>query len=279
MPSRGIEIQKAVRHGFRTLTMAVLLAFCLIPIGWLVLTSLKTRPEVFASPPVIVFTPTFDSWQKLVQPGPIRKAFFNSIVTASCTTAVTLICSSLAAYAFSRMRFAGRNTLLMAILATRLLPPINGVVVLFLLFTRLHLVDTTTVLVILYTALLVPIAIWLLRTAFDAVPQELEDAAFTDGASRLRVLWHITMPLAAPGLAVTAILMFVLSWNEFMFAYIFTSSEATTVPVLLAKAVGEYGVEWADLTAQATVLLVPVFLVTIFAQRHLIHGLSVGAVR
>jgi ABC-type glycerol-3-phosphate transport system permease component len=261
------------------LVVTVLLAFALIPILWLVLTSLKTRLQIFASPPLIVFTPSFESWAKLLGPGPMREALLNSLATASYTTAVTLLVSSLAAYAFSRMQFRGRGILLFSILATRLLPPMNSVVVLYLLFTRLRLSDTTLGLVILYTALLVPIAIWLLRAAFDAVPQALEEAAFTDGCGRLGALWRITLPLAAPGLAVTAILVFVLSWNEFMFAYIFTSTRATTVPVLLAKAVGEFGVDWADLTAQATVLLVPVFIVTMLAQRHLISGLSGGALK
>jgi len=267
------------RQWVRGLTLAVLLIFCVVPILWLILTSFKTRLEIFASPPVILFTPTFASWAKLVRPGPIRKALANSLATASYTTGVTLLCASLASYAFSRMRFRGRALLLFGILATRLLPPINSVVVLYLLFSRLRLVDTVFGLVVLYAALLVPIAVWLLRTAFDAVPQELEEAAFTDGCGRLSALWRITVPLAAPGLAVTAILVFVLSWNEFMFAYIFTSTQATTVPVLLAQAVGEYGIEWGDLTAQATVLLIPVFLVIVLAQRHLIEGLSAGALK
>lgn len=271
--------QTVVRQSVRTLTLVLLLAFCLLPILWLILTSFKTRLQIFASPPVVFFTPSFESWAKMIRPGPIRAALLNSLATASYTTAVTMVAASLGAYAFSRMRFRGRAFLLFALLATRLLPPINSVVVLFLLFTRVRLVDTISGLVILYAALLAPIAVWLLKTAFDAVPQEIEEAAFTDGCGRLGALGRITLPLAAPGLAVTAILVFVLSWNEFMFAYIFTSTRATTVPVLLAQAVGEYGIEWADLTAQATVLLVPVFLVTVLAQRHLISGLSAGGVR
>lgn len=263
----------------RALTLGMLLAFALVPIAWLILTSVKTRLQIFASPPLLVFTPTFDSWLRLLRPGPVQAALANSALTASYTTIVTLVSSSLAAYAFSRMRFRGRGVLLFGILATRLLPPINSVVVLYLLFTRLRLADTTLGLVILYAALLVPIAIWLLRAAFDAVPRELEEAALTDGCGRLGVLWRITLPLAAPGLAVTAILVFVLSWNEFMFAYIFTSTRATTIPVLLAKAVGEFGVDWADLTAQATILLIPVFVVTMLAQRHLISGLSGGSLK
>ncbi len=275
----GGRAGRDVRRAARTLTMVALVAFAVVPILWLVLTSLKTRLLIFSSPPVIIFTPTFESWLRLLRPGPIQKALLNSVVTASATTLVTMVSSSLAAYAFSRMRFRGRAALLAAILATRLLPPMNSVVVLYLLFTSLQLADTTLGLVILYTALLLPIAIWLLRASFDGVPRELEEAAFTDGCGRLGALWRITLPLAAPGMAVTAFLMFVLSWNEFMFAYLFTSIRATTVPVLLAKAVGEFGVDWADLTAQATVLLIPALLVSLLAQRHLISGLSAGALK
>lgn len=279
MASRHHQTGRAVRAAVRGFTLTALLVFAVVPIAWLVMTSFKTRLQIFESPPLLWFSPSFESWLKLLRPGPVQAALLNSTLTAMYTTAVTLVAGTLAAYAFSRLRFRGRVFLLFAILATRLLPPINSVVVLYLLFTRLRLADTTTGLVILYTALLLPIAIWLLRAAFDAVPRELEEAAFADGCGRLGALWRVTVPLAAPGLAVTAILVFVLSWNEFMFAYLFTSARAVTIPVLLAKAVGEYGVDWADLTAQATVLLVPVLVVTFFAQRHLLSGLSAGALK
>lgn len=263
----------------RHVTLALLLGFALVPILWLVLTSFKTRMQVFASPPLILFTPSFEAWLALLRPGPVRQALLNSAATAGLTTIVTLACGVLAAYAFSRLSFRGRHVMFVGVLATRLLPPMNGVVVLYLLFTRFRLTDSIVALVILYTALLVPIAIWLLRTAIDAVPRELEEAALIDGTRRLGTLFRITLPLAAPGLAVTGILVFVLSWNEFMFAYIFTSTRAVTVPVLLAKAVGEYGVDWADLTAQATVLLIPAFVVSVLAQRHLVSGLTGGGVK
>lgn len=268
-----------VRRSVRMLTLLLLLAFALIPIGWLILTSFKTRLQIFASPPVVVFTPSFDSWAKLLQPSPLRSALFNSFLTSLASVAATLVIGSMAAYAFSRFRFRGASAVLFGILAARLLPPINSVVVLYLLFNRLHLNDTILGLVILYTALLVPIAIWLLRTAFDAVPIDIEQAALVDGCSRLGAVWHVTLPLAAPGIAVTALLMFILSWNEFLFAYLFTSTQAVTVPVILAKAVGEFGVDWADLTAQATVLLIPVFAIALVAQRSLLAGLSGGALK
>ena len=268
-----------LRDFVRVASLMTLLLFSLMPILWLVMTSFKTRLQIFASPPAVLFYPNVDAWLRLLQPGPLRQALLNSIMTATYTTIITIVIGSLAAYAFSRFKFRGGATLLFGILAARLLPPINSVVVLYLLATRLQLADTILGLVILYTALLVPIAIWLLRTAFDGVPKELEEAAFIDGCGRFQALWKITVPLAAPGIAVTALLVFILSWNEFLFAYLFTSSMATTIPVLLAKAVGEFGVDWADLTAQATVLLIPVFIVCLVAQRHLISGLSGGALK
>ena len=268
-----------LRDFVRVASLMTLLLFSLMPILWLVMTSFKTRLQIFASPPAVLFYPNVDAWLRLLQPGPLRQALLNSIMTATFTTIITIVISSLAGYAFSRFKFRGGATLLFGILAARLLPPINSVVVLYLLATRLQLADTILGLVILYTALLVPIAIWLLRTAFDGVPKELEEAAFIDGCGRFQALWKITVPLAAPGIAVTALLVFILSWNEFLFAYLFTSSKATTIPVLLAKAVGEFGVDWADLTAQATVLLIPVFIVCLVAQRHLISGLSGGALK
>lgn len=268
-----------MRSVVRAVTLAVLLAFALVPIAWLILTSFKTRLQVFESPPPIIFTPTFSSWEKLLEAGPLREALFNSVAVSVLTTLVTLAVGGFAAYGFSRFKFRGAGTLLFIILAARLLPPINSVVVLYLVFNRLHLVDTILGLVILYSALLVPIAVWLLRNAFDAVPVELEEAAMIDGCGRMKALWQITLPLAAPGLAVTGMLMFIFSWNEFLFAYLFTSTDAVTIPVILAKAVGEYGVDWADLTAQAALLLVPVLLITLLAQRKLLSGLSGGALK
>lgn len=267
------------RSAVRVATMLVLLLFALVPIAWLVLTSFKTRLQIFESPPLIFFTPSFDSWEKLFLPGPLRQALFNSIAVSTVTTFLTLLIGGLAAFGFSRFRFRGSASLLFAILAARLLPPINSVVVLYLVFTRFQLIDTLTGLVILYCALLVPIAVWLLRNAFDAVPVELEEAAMIDGCSRLQALWHVTLPLAAPGVAVTGLLMFIFSWNEFLFAYLFTSTDSVTIPVILAKAVGEYGVEWSDLTAQAALLLAPVLVITLLAQRRLLSGLSGGALK
>jgi multiple sugar transport system permease protein len=259
--------------------MSVLLIFALVPIGWLVLTSFKTRLQIFESPPLIFFTPSLDSWERLFLPGPLRQALFNSIAVSTVTTFLTLLIGGLAAFGFSRFRFRGSGSLLFAILAARLLPPINSVVVLYLVFTRFQLIDTLTGLIILYCALLVPIAVWLLRNAFDAVPVELEEAAMIDGCSRMQALWHVTLPLAAPGVAVTGLLMFIFSWNEFLFAYLFTSTDSVTIPVILAKAVGEYGVEWSDLTAQAALLLAPVLVITLLAQRRLLSGLSGGALK
>jgi multiple sugar transport system permease protein len=267
------------RSVVRVATMSVLLIFALVPIGWLVLTSFKTRLQIFESPPLIFFTPSLDSWERLFLPGPLRQALFNSIAVSTVTTFLTLLIGGLAAFGFSRFRFRGSGSLLFAILAARLLPPINSVVVLYLVFTRFQLIDTLTGLIILYCALLVPIAVWLLRNAFDAVPVELEEAAMIDGCSRMQALWHVTLPLAAPGVAVTGLLMFIFSWNEFLFAYLFTSTDSVTIPVILAKAVGEYGVEWSDLTAQAALLLAPVLVITLLAQRRLLSGLSGGALK
>jgi multiple sugar transport system permease protein len=268
-----------LRRAARGMTLAFLLGFALVPIGWLILTSFKTRVQVFTSPPLVFFSPTLDSWAKLLEPNPLRQALINSLLISIGSVAATLVIAGLAAYAFSRFQFRGAAALLFGVLAVRLLPPINSVVVLYLLFNRLHLVDTIPGLIILYSALLVPIAIWLLRTAFEAVPPEIEEAALIDGCSRMGAFYRITLPLAAPGIAVTALLMFIFSWNEFLFAYMFTSTEAVTIPVILAKNVGEFGIDWADLTAQATVLLLPVLAITFFAQRHLLAGLSGGALK
>ena len=265
----------------RLLLLALLLVFSVAPIAWLVLTSFKNRVDVLASPPRFLFTPQVESYARLLlhQGSTILGNLQNSIVVAMATTVVVVLLSTLAAFAFSRYEFRGRHALFFGLLATRLLPPITTVIPLFLLWNQWKLVDTHLGLILIYSGLNAPLAVWMIKAFLDGVPVELEQAAMIDGCSRPGALRRVTLPLAAPGLAATAVFVFVLAWNEFMFAFIFTSVHAKTMPVIIAQGLGELQVEWTDIATLGTVVMLPTVVLTFLAQKHLVQGLTAGALK
>lgn len=270
------------RYGFFKIFLIVFFAaWSLVPILWLGLTSLKQRADIFAFPPKLFFDVNFDSYQKFLSFGSesILPFLKNSIVIALFATLLTTLVGSLAAYAFSRLRFKGRTSLLMAVLATRLLPPITAVIPLFLLMRDLRLLDTHLGLVIVYAAINVPFAIWILKSFFDTIPKELEESARVDGCTAMDALRHITLPLALPGLAATATFIFILAWNEFTFAFIFSSINAKTMPVIIAETLGEMQIYWQDMSALAMLIALPGLLFAGFMQRYLVTGLTAGAIK
>lgn len=270
------------RYGFFKIFLIVFFAaWSLVPILWLGLTSLKQRADIFAFPPKLFFDVNFDSYQKFLSFGTesILPFLKNSIVIALFATLLTTLVGSLAAYAFSRLRFKGRTSLLMAVLATRLLPPITAVIPLFLLMRDLRLLDTHLGLVIVYAAINVPFAIWILKSFFDTIPKELEESARVDGCTAMDALRHITLPLALPGLAATATFIFILAWNEFTFAFIFSSINAKTMPVIIAETLGEMQIYWQDMSALAMLIALPGLLFAGFMQRYLVTGLTAGAIK
>jgi multiple sugar transport system permease protein len=263
----------------RAVVVGLLVLWSLGPIVWIVLTSLKTRAEIIAFPPSFIFEPNLDGYRRALSQTGILPQLENTIVVAAGSTLLSLALGVLAAYAFSRYRFRLRSPLMVGLLATRLFPPIAAVVPLFIAANTFNLVDTREVLIIIYTALNVPFAVWLLKSYIDSVPREIEEAAIVDGCSTLGVIRRVTLPLMTPGLLATGVFVFVLAWNEFMFAFMFTSVQARTVPVILAQARGDEIVFWQDLAAQATLLILPAVLLGILMQRYLVRGLSGGAVK
>jgi multiple sugar transport system permease protein len=278
MPRAWLHI---FENSLKYILLIILAIFALFPIVWIMSTSLKTRADIFASTPMLFTTPSIDAYVKFLTPGPnsVYRFLFNSILVSMGTVGAALTLASLAAYSFSRYRFAGRNQMLYVILGTRLLPPITAVIPLYLLMRSLSLIDTPLVLIIIYTALNVPFATWMMKSFFDTIPRELEEAAQIDGCSALRALWHVTIPLAAPGFVATSIFLFVLAWNEFMFAFIFTNVRARTVPVVVAETMGEMQIFWQDMASLATILIIPALIFALFAQRYMVKGLTAGSLK
>lgn len=263
----------------RAVTLVLLTLWSLGPIVWIVLTSFKTRTQIVQSPPPLLFSPNLDGYRRALGANGIQSELFNTIAVSVATTVLSLAFGVMAAYAISRYRFRGRTFIMMGMLGTRLFPPIAAVVPLFILANSLNLVDTRWILILIYSALNVPFATWLLKSYIDSVPREIEEAATVDGCSALGVLRRVTLPLMTPGLLATGVFVFVLAWNEFMFAFMFTAVEARTVPVVLAEARGDEIIFWQDLAAQSTLLIFPALLLGFLMQRYLVRGLAAGAVK
>jgi len=278
---RSVANRDGVPVWLRWVLLLILTAWSVLPIVWLIMTSLKDRLDIFAMPPKFLVRPDFASYQKFLSFGSesIFPFLTNSVTIAGFSTLVTIVFGSLAAYAFARMRFRGRTSLLMGVLATRLLPPITAVIPLFLLMRNLQLLDTHLGLVLIYSAINVPFAIWILKAFFDTIPKELEDSALIDGCSRIGALTRVTIPLALPGIAATATFVFILAWNEFTFAFIFSSVDAKTMPVLIAESLGEMQIYWQDMSALATIVALPGLLFAFYMQRYLVTGMTAGAIK
>ncbi|MFN8591666.1 MAG: carbohydrate ABC transporter permease [Thermomicrobiales bacterium] len=258
---------------------AGLVLLWLFPIYWIVLTSFKTPLLINEKEPVFWFTPTMENYQHLFKEFKFARILQNSLVITSCTTFIVIVLALLAAYALSRMDVPGGKHVALWMLSLRFMPPIAIVLPFFIAWQRLGLIDTYLGLILIYVAFNLPFAIWLLRGFLVEVPRDLDEAATLDGLGHLAILRRIILPVLAPGVAVTAIFTFMFSWNEYLMALVLTSREATTVPVTVSKFIQAYSILWGDVGAAATIELMPVLVVVFLLQRHIMRGITLGAVK
>lgn len=265
--------------GWPLLTLA-LVAALLFPLYWAVIASFTPESRLMASPSLWPRTVVLDHYRALFDGRDFWTPIRNSLIVAGLTTALSITLGAACAYALARLRFPGKAALLAFILAVSMFPQIAIVSPLYLLLRSLHLLNTYPGLVLPYLTFAMPLTIWMLVGFFRDLPAQLEEAAFMDGASRMRTLWDIVLPLSAPGLATTAILTFLYSWNEFLFALSFAlGPERYTVPVAIALFRGQYQVPWGEILAAAVVATVPVAALVLVAQRRIVAGLTAGAVK
>lgn len=233
--------------------------------------------EVVLAPSVL----TLDNYVNLFQTLPFARYFRNSAIVAIATTALALVVAVPAAYSFARYRFRGRRPLLLGLLLLYMIPAVVLIVPLLIIFTRLGLYNTTLGLVVADASLALPFAVWILVGYFATLPRELDEAALIDGCSPLGALWRVVIPLAVPGIVAVGLIMFIIVWNEFLFAFTFASGEEVkTLPVAMRPFVrGEAGVFWGTIMASATLTSVPVVALALFFQRYLIAGLASGGVK
>ena len=257
----------------------IVIAVWLFPVLWMILTSFKPSDQIASRVPVVVFEPTLDHYRVLIDVYHFGKLFQNSLLVASLTTIVTLILACPAAYALGCLEFRRSKDIALWILSQRMLPPIAVIIPFFILFRRIGLIDTVFGLVIVNLVQALPFAVWLLRGFFLEVPHELRDAAILDRLSHSQILTRIVVPIAAPGIAVTAIFTFIFTWNEFLFALFLTAERATTAPVGVSQLILAYQVLWGEVSAAGSLALLPLLPTVLYAQRYIVRGMTLGAVR
>ena len=251
----------------------------LFPIYWIVLTSFKTPLIINEKTPVFFFSPTTENYRHLFTEFNFARPLWNSLVVTSISTVIVIILALLAAYALARMDVPGGKNIAVWMLSLRFMPPIAIVIPFFIAWQRLGIIDTHLGLILVYVSFNLPFAVWMLRGFLVEVPRDLDEAAMLDGLGHVAILRRIIFPVIAPGVAVTAIFTFVFAFNEYLMALVLTSRNASTVPVTVAKFIQPYSILWGDVGAAATIQLVPILIVVFLLQRHIMRGISLGAVK
>jgi multiple sugar transport system permease protein len=292
--------------------VAVYAVLSMVPLAWILLTGFKSPPDSIAYPPRAIFAPTMDGYcnlfhtisrqtpeyiaslppptgvcdrvaraRNMVVAGPSNfvPRFLNSVVIAFGATALSVVLGVMAAYAFSRFRVPGKDDLLFFILSTRMMPPIAVAIPIYLMYRELGLSDTRLGMILLYTAVNVSLSVWLLKGFIDEIPREYEEAALVDGYTRLQAFRKIVLPQAATGIVATAIFCLIFAWNEYAFAVLLTSGQAQTAPPFIPIIIGEGGQDWPAVAAATTLFLVPILVFTVLLRKHLLRGITFGAVR
>ncbi|AOB33674.1 hypothetical protein AKI39_12420 [Bordetella sp. H567] len=259
---------------------ALLLAVWAFPVLWGLLTSFKTERDVLAYPPKLLFTPTLDNYRAVIfGSSSIVPNLWSSVVLSTWATVLTMLVAVPAAYALARLRYPGKRVSGFYLLATQMLPPVGLIIPFYLVLQRIGGLDTYSGLTALYLTFSLPFAIWLMVSYFEDIPFEMEEAALLDRAGRLRTFWYVILPQVKGGIAVTTIFVFLNAWNEFLFAVVLGGNNVRPVTVAMFNFISVEQTQWARLAAGAMLAMAPVILIGLAAQRHIVKGLTVGAVK
>ncbi len=284
----------------------------MIPLFWIFATGTKSPPDSISYPPKILYEPSAEGYcnlftrrtrqtqeyidslgepetlceditlrRNMVVAGPSNyiPRFINSLIIAFGSTFCAVFLGTITAYAFSRFRVPFANDLLFFILSTRMMPPIAVAIPIYLMYRELGLSDTKLGMILLYTAVNVSLSVWLLKGFIDEIPREYEEAALIDGYTRLQAFWKVVLPQASTGIAATAIFCLIFAWNEYAFAVLLTSGTAQTAPPFIPTIIGEGGMDWPAVGAGTTIFLIPILVFTVLLRKHLLRGITFGAVR
>ena len=267
---------------FRLLLLVSALGLTLVPVYWMINTSLKTQVEVFASPPTLYpQKAVLENYVSLFTRRNLGAYLLNSVIIVAGSVSLAMAMGSLAAYALARFHLGHlQERISFWVLATRMIPAVAIVVPIFLMLQYLGFINKYPGLILVYTAMNLPFVVWMMRSFFQEIPVDLEEAAMVDGATRLRSFWDIVLPLAAPGLVATAIFSVIVTYNEFFFALILTSTPAAaTLPVGTAALIGKTQTLFGEMAAAGVVATIPLIAFALLVQRHLVRGLTMGAVK
>ncbi len=271
----------ALRRNILLFAVAVLLlTVWAFPIFWAVIVSVKSEKEVLAYPPRIIFEPTFQNYLDAIFGGvSIMPSMMTSLIVSTTTTILTIIIAVPAAYAFARLDLRGKRWLGFYTLATQMVPPVGLVIPYFLILSKIGWLDSYQGMITVYLTFSLPFAIWLMVSYMEDIPKEMEEAAFLDKANRFQALWHVILPQVRGGIAVTVIFIFLNAWNEFLFAVQLGGNTVRPVTVAMYNFVSVEQTLWAKLSAAALVAMLPTIIIGIAAQKQIVKGLTVGAVK
>jgi len=286
--SPRVRTRRLARSAFLYIGMVIALIVVLAPFAWLLISSVASPVDLLAKP--LKWIPEHISFDRFVQltvgsePNDqaqgFRSALVNSTIIASSVTAVAMVVGTLAAYAFARLRFPGRGWLILAFMATYMLPPIALILPLYQIMGALGLRDTPIALIVVYASFVTPFVIWIMRGYIASISPDLDDAARVDGCSRLGALVRVIIPISGPGLVSTALLAFLMAWDEFLYALILTSTNASkTLPVALNDFIGRYGLDFGLLATGGVIAALPPVLIAFVFQRYIVAGLTTGGVK
>lgn len=270
-------------------TLVVLIfLFTIVPFCWLIISSISIKTELLSVPPHwIPKNPTLRSYKEILFGGTrttraaryFKQAVGNSIIVAGSATVLCLVIGSIASYSFTRLRFRGRHSLLLMILATQMIPAVAIIIPIYVVMMTLRLLDTHLGLFITYSSFVLPLVIWIMMGYFQTIPIDIEDAARIDGCSRLGTLVRIVLPLAAPGLAATGIFAFIVAWNEFFLALILTQAAAKTLPVLVSEFSTKFGADYVMMSTGGVLASLPPVILALTFQKYIVKGLTGGAIK
>jgi len=278
MPMSVRERAARRRQLFFTLVAAVGALAVVFPVLWMALMMFKPEAVMFARPPVWRFPPTLEHFDYVIEHGFVWN-LLASLFVAVASTVLVVVVGTPAAYAFARFPIRRRDDLLLFVLATRMAPPVALVIPFYLIYARVGLLDTYVGLVVAYLSFNLSFYVWVLWSFCRELPVELEEAARADGYPRAHVLVRVVLPLLRPGIIATAVLCFIFAWNEFLYAFLLGGKTIETLPVAVPKLITSQGVKWGELSIVGIVALVPVLVVVFVLQRHIVRGLTMGAVK
>ncbi len=259
--------------------LLVIITVCVFPFYWMVTTSLKTQIVALEAPPVWIFEPTLANYREALFEDGVLRTLINSLVIAVCTTALALVLGVPAAFALARFEFRGKRDLWFWFITNRMVSPIVLALPFFLIARNLGLLDKHITLILIYLTFNLPIVIWIVTDQFRGIPYDLDEAARLEGASQFTIMRRICLPLAMPGVAVSAIFSFIFSWNELMFGLVLTRTEAKTAPAMAVSFMEGYSLPYGKIMATSTLIVIPVLIFALIASKQLVRGLTMGAVK